>query len=148
MLLEFELKNQYINRTDTFRPMAKSENYLFAHFTPVTDEWKDQIITAIFTKDDVSYEMLLDNDNTCAVPQEVIRESGEVYVSCFCGDLITVNKSRVVIGETGYVESGENTEEPTPNIYNQLTTKFNELRQYVDEQLENIDGGLFTDWEE
>lgn len=151
MLLRFELTGQFINRIDTEKPVAKSTGYLYAEFIPVSDEWKNQIITALFTKGDKSYTMLLTEENKCLVPWEVLTEEGDIYVSCFCGELITVNKSRVTIFDTGYVEDTENGQEPTPNIYDQLIEQFQELREETRETLEEyeheVDGGLFTDWD-
>ena len=145
--LRFEVKNQFINRVDAIQPTADSEYYLYAHFVFLTDDWKDKVVTAIFTKDEKSYKMLVDVDGDCEVPHEVIKE-GNFYVSVFADRLITTNKSRVYVEPSGYVEDAENSEPPTPNIYNQLTTAFGELRDEVNAKLANIDGGLFTDWEE
>lgn len=147
--LEFELNKQFINRTDNENPVADSKNYLRAHFTFATEDWQDKTVTVIFTKDGKSYFQLLDDDNSCDVPHEVISQ-GYIYVSAFANDLVTSNQSRVYIQKSGYVTEGENTE-PTPNIYDQLISQFNELRVNVatmEDKIENIDGGLFTDWEE
>lgn len=141
--LFFEITNQVITRTDKFKPVARSRNYLKAHFTFFTDEWTG-VITAIFTKDDMSYEMILDNNNECLVPWELLTESGELYVSCFCDNLVTATPSRVTIYPTGYIDSGENTEPPTPNIYEQIIEYINN----VVEDLSVIDGGTFDEWKE
>jgi len=133
--LFFEVEHQRIKRTDTFKPVAKSVNYLYAHFDFLTSEWNKHIITAIFRTDATAYEVILDADNNCLVPWEVLQEEGDIYVSCFTGDLVTVNKSRVHIYETGYGDL-ESENPPTPGIYQQILYK-----------LENIDGGLFTDWQ-
>lgn len=146
MTLEFEITNQFINRVDTLKPVAKSQNYLYAHFTFLTEEWQNQAVTAIFTRDDASYEVLLNTEGVGLVPWEVMQDGGDIHVSCFCDGLVTVNKSRVHIYDTGYIEEGENTQEPTPNIYDQLTSQFNALRLDVEERFKVIDGGNFTDW--
>lgn len=143
--LRFEVKNQFINRVDKMQPSADSKYYLYAHFDFLTEEWKGKVITAIFTKDEKSYMMLVDIDGDCEIPHEVIKE-GNFYVSVFADTLITTNKSRVYVEPSGYVEVAENSEPPTPNIYNQLITMFGELRDEVNHKLDNIDGGLFTDW--
>lgn len=140
--LRFEITNQLINRVDTFKPVADSKNYLTAHFDFLTDEWTNTV-TAIFTRGDKSYSMLLDNDNNCLVPWELIEEGGDIYVSCFCDDLITTSTSRIFIADSGYIEETENSEPPTPNIYDQLTGQFNQLK----EDLLILDGGNFLDWE-
>ena len=112
--LYFEIKNQTINRVDTFKPVANSKNYLTAHFDFLTDEW-DDTVTAIFTKGDLAYSVLLDTNNECLVPWELLTEEGDIYVSCFCGDLITTGKSRIFIAESGYTEETENSEPSTPS---------------------------------
>ena len=152
--LNFQITHQHINRVDTEKPVADSKNYLYAHFDFLTEEWENKVVTAIFTKGDDSYYMLIDIDGDCLVPWEVISE-GNVYVSCFTGELITVNKSRVYIRKSGYVEDANNSQEPTPNIYEQLTSQFGQLanqfeklKDDINYAVENIDGGLFTDWEE
>ena len=149
MQLSFELNKQFINRTDSEDPVADSQHYLYAHFDFVTEEWQNKVVTAIFTKDDKSYFQLLDTDGDCAVPSEVIKE-GHVYVSAFANNLVTANQSRVYIKKSGYVSDGENTD-VTPNIYNQIVSQLNEMRVDIfdmKDKIENIDGGLFTDWEE
>ena len=145
MTLKFEVFKQFINRVDKEQPSADSQYYLYAHFNFLTDDWKGKVITAVFTKDEKSYMMLVDIDGDCEVPHEVIKE-GNFYVSVFADTLITTNNSRVYVEPSGYTEDAENSEPPTPNIYNQLITMFDGLRDDVDYKLDNIDGGLFTDW--
>lgn len=146
MILKFEVTNQLINRVDQEKPVADSVNYLFAHFDFITDEWKNKTVTALFTKDDTSYKMILDTNGDCLVPWEVIVNGGNVYVSCYCGSLITATKARVFIAKSGYIEDAENEQEPTPGIYNQLVERIDAVRDYTDERLLVIDGGNFTDW--
>ena len=154
--LTFEVTNQLIHRTDKFKPVADSKNYLYAHFDFLTEEWENKIVTAIFTKNEESYIMLLDSNYTCLVPWEVIQDGGDVYVSVFSGELITTNSSRVTIIKSGYVEDAENSEEPTPNIYEQIIASFENLSDDVSEletdisnlrqDLLVIDGGTIEDW--
>lgn len=103
--LQFEVVNQFIKRVDKFKPVADSRNYLYAHFEFLTDEWNDTV-TAIFTKGDESYSMLLDNDNTCLVPWELLVEGGDIYVSCFCDGLVTSSSSRIFVADSGYLRGG------------------------------------------
>lgn len=141
--LFFEVENQTIIRTDNFKPAAKSKNYLYAHFDFLTEDWENKIVTAIFRHDDIVKEVILDNENSCLVPWEVLENTGDVFVSCYSGDLITVNKSRVQVYESGYDSDIESeSEEPTPSIYIQLINKLEE----IESNHNNIDGGLFTDW--
>lgn len=146
MTLEFELNKQIINRVDTEKPVSDSIDYLYAHFNYLSDEWQNKVVTAIFTKNGKSYKMLLDDTGTCLVPWEVVQEGGDVFVSCSCDTLVTATSSRVHIQKSGYVGDGENTQEPTPNIYDQLTGQFQNLKDFVEEELQVIDGGNFEDW--
>lgn len=145
--LLFKITHQMINRVDTFKPVADSRNYLTAHFNFLTPEWDTPSRVAIFTKNDVSYQMLLDENNECLVPWELLTERGDIYVSCYCGNLITTNRSRVHISESGYSADGENTEPPTPNIYDQIYEQLMERFDEMEKDLYIIDGGNFTDWE-
>lgn len=140
--LFFEITNQKINRVDTFKPVAKSLNYLYAHFDFLTSEWDNLTKTAIFQYNDNSIEVILDEDDNCLVPWETLQEEGDVYVSVFAGNLITVNESRVHIYESGYSSDLESAQDPTPSVYAQLLEKMDSIEQNHN----NIDGGLFTDW--
>ena len=134
--LFFEIEHQKIKRTDTYKPVAKSVNYLYAHFDFLTSEWHNLIKTAIFRTDSTAYEVILDADDNCLVPWEATQNEGDIYISVFAGDLITVNKSRAHVYESGYGDDLESSHDPTPGVYQQIL-----------EKLENIDGGLFTDWQ-
>lgn len=135
--LQFYVNNQIITRTDDFRPVTDSVNYLRAKFNFVTDEWTGLTKTAIFKgSDNVPYEVILDTDNECDVPWEVLKtEDGYITVSVFAGDLITANKVKVFVAASGYDPNAESSQPPTPSVYEQILDK-----------LQNIDGGLFTDW--
>ena len=144
--LYFEVRDQIIQRIDKFKPATDTQNYLKAHFEFLTQEWTGAI-TAIFSKDNAAYAVILDENNECFVPWELLADKGDIYVSCFCGDLVTTVKSRVAIAESGYVENAENTDPPTPNIYTQIITYFNTFKEELLQDLSVIDGGSF-DWGE
>ena len=138
--LQFKVRNQMISRVDHFRPAAKSRNYLYAEFEFLTDEWTGTA-TAIFRNPEDAYEVILDADNTCLVPWEILDGSyGEFYVSIFCGDLITANKARVQVYESGYGDDLESSQPPTPSVYEQIIERLDSMNH-------DVDGGLFTDWE-
>lgn len=140
--LQFSVKNQFISRKDDFKPVAKSRNYLYAEFDFLTDEWQGTA-TAIFRNPDSAYEVILDATNTCLVPWEILdAEYGEFYVSVFCGDLVTANKARVRLYQSGYGDDLESSQDPTPSVYAQIISRIDD----IDANHNNIDGGLFTDW--
>lgn len=114
MEIVFQLKNQIIARADRNVLAAKSRNYIRARFELLSDDWKAPI-TAIFN----TYTAVLDENNSCIVPWEVLEQPGTFLVSAFCGDLHTTTQEKVHVFETGYT-SGETPEPPTPDVYAQL----------------------------
>lgn len=125
--LQFKVRNQMIIRSDHFRTVAKSQNYLYAEFSFLTDEWAG-IKTAIFRNIDSAYEVLIGDDGTCLVPWEVLDgRYGEFYVSVFCGDLVTANQARVRVYETGYGDDLESSDPPTPSIYEQIINRLSNI---------------------
>ena len=115
MTVSFLLKNQVIRRTDSNTVVAQSRNYLRAKFIALTNDWIGPI-TAIFNE----YTVILDDNNECVVPWEVLQNPGTVKVSAFCGDLHTASVATMVVNSSGYVD-GETPEPPTPGVYEQLT---------------------------
>ncbi len=114
-MLEFNVKNQIISRTDSFDVVADSKGYLKVAFT-FTEEWTGEII-AIFGSDNKYYNVIL-ADNCCIVPWEVIK-APFFTVSAVCGDRITANVVRVDVERSGFAE-GEAPKEPTPDVYAQV----------------------------
>ena len=149
--LEFDVDHQFINRIDIEKPMTDSKNYIFARFNFLSDDWNlMNQITALFTKDDESFIMLLNENGECKVPWELLVDSGDLYVSVYSGNLSTTNKSRVTIYEGGYTEDTENSEPPTSNIYTQILDNVGNIQSEVADLKENlliIDGGTIEDWQ-
>ena len=121
MNLLFRVRNQQIERLESNLVVSGSKNYLHAKFT-FTKEWNGLTKTAVFKReeDEEGYLVVLNND-VALIPWEVLQNEGIFYVSVFGGDLITVNKARVVVEESGYVDGGQPSD-PTPDVYTQLTT--------------------------
>ena len=112
--LAFLLDHQVISRSDKNTVVAGSKNYVRARFILRTDDWA-RPITAIFG----GYTQLLDDNNECTVPWEVLQQPGKVEVSALCGDLHTANIAVVPVEKTGY-KSGETPKDPTPDVYQQF----------------------------
>ena len=117
-------KGGEIKRTDTQHIVADSRNYLHAAFTFSDDDWTG-IKTAVFKNGDVVKHAVLDDNNECLVPWEVIK-SGILHVSVFCGDLITADTATVYINDSGY-EDGGIPEDPSPTVYEQIIAMLNEI---------------------
>ena len=124
LYITFNVYKQKIKRTDTQHIVADSRNYLKASFTFSDDDWTG-IKTAIFKNGDVVKHAILDDNNECLVPWEVIK-LGILHVSVFCGDLITADTATVYINESGY-EDGGTPEAPSPTVYEQIIAMLNEI---------------------
>ena len=135
--LFFGVKHQIINRLDTFKPVADSKNYLYAHFDFLTEDWQGTV-TALFTKQETTYAVVLNEEYECLVPWELLTEDGDIFVSCFSGNLITTTNARVYVRKSGYVEDAENTEPPTENIYNQLVDYIDTFKESITEEFNSL----------
>lgn len=135
--LAFLLDHQVISRSDKNTVVAGSKNYVRARFILRTDDWT-RPITAIFG----GYTQLLDDNNECTVPWEVLQQLGNVEVSAFCGDLHTANIAVVPVEKTGY-KSGETPKDPTPDVYDQLAKMVQEAVDTANSVREDADAGDF-----
>ena len=135
--LAFLLDHQVISRSDKNTVVAGSKNYVRARFVLRTDDWA-RPITAIFG----GYAQLLDDNNECTVPWEVLQQPGKVEVSAFCGDLHTANIAVVPVEKTGY-RSGETPKDPTPDVYDQLAKMVQEAVDTANSVREDADEGKF-----
>lgn len=139
--LKFNVRNQHVSRADHFYVVEKSQNYLRADFDFLTDDWAGLQKIAVFTRDGVSYKIILDSDGSCLVPWEHLGSTGTIDVSVYGvggGDEIiieTANRASVMVYVSGYSEDAENEGEPTPTVWEQIVSK-----------LENVDGGTYEDW--
>ena len=124
LYITFNVYKQKIKRTDTQQIVSDSRNYLHAAITFSDDDWTG-IKTAIFKNGDVVKHAVLDDNNECLVPWEVIKP-GILHVSVFCGDLITADTATVYINDSGY-EDGGAPEDPSPTVYEQIIAMLNEI---------------------
>lgn len=124
LYITFNVYKQKIKRTDTQHIVSDSRNYLHAAFTFSDDDWTG-IKTAIFKNGDVVKHAILDENDECLVPWEVIKP-GILHVSVFCGDLITADTATVYINESGY-EDGGAPEDPSQTVYEQIIAMLNEI---------------------
>ena len=124
LYITFNVYKQKIKRTDTQQIVSDSRNYLKASFSFSDDDWTG-IKTAIFKNGDVVRHAILDDNNECLVPWEVIK-LGILHVSVFCGDLITADTATVYINDSGY-EDGGAPQDPSPTVYEQIIAMLNEI---------------------
>ena len=134
MQLTFSVQNQIITRTDDFKPVAKSQNYLGASFT-FSDDWGNDDKIAIFHVGNDNYEMILDSKNECLVPWEALVVARNMYVSVYSGDRITASEALVKILPTGYTERVSATEDPSIDVYSSLLSRMNAIDKDIVSQV-------------
>lgn len=138
--LIFNVKNQWIRREDSFKPVAKSKNYLYAKFKFLSEEWTGTP-TALFSDSQNTYTVLIDQNGECLVPWEVIHgDERNFTVSVFCGDLVTANKLKIRLYESGYTDDAESETPPTPSVYNQIIERMDGVEQTVVDSAEAAAG--------
>lgn len=121
--LEFKVSGQHIERVDDVQPVAKSRDYIDAHFEFLSPEW-DGIKTAIFSSGNGAVRQPLDDNGNCVVPWEFwdTDDTTSGYVSVFCGDLVTADRAAVRMYRSGYADADES-REPTKDEYQQLVER-------------------------
>ena len=129
MNLQFVVRHQIITRADTEKVVRDSQNYLRAVFS-FSEDWHGTK-TAVFKSKAGAYNVLLDEDNACLIPWEVLEDEA-FFVSVFCGDLITANILKIPALPSGY-EIGEESRTPTEDIFNQIIDKVNAIDEKVDD---------------
>ena len=137
MTITFALSHQSISRTDNMILASGSKNYVTAKFELRTADWTAPI-TAIVN----DYTVVLDEDNQCMVPWEVLVNPGKVAVSAFCGDLHTATSVLVPVHPSGYIE-GQTPQPPTPSVYEELTELAREAVETANEVQRRADAGEF-----
>ena len=136
MIIKFALDHQKIERLDTEFVVADSQNYLYAEFKLLSDDWQPPI-TALFD----SYAVILDNSRRCLVPSEVLKKT-TFKVSAFCGDLHTAAAAVIFVNPSGYV-SGETPEPPSPDVYTQILDIATSAKNIAESVRADADAGEF-----
>ena len=138
MNITFELSHQLIHRTDQNCLASGSRNYVYARFELLTDDWVAPI-TAIFG----DYSVVLDSENQCLVPWEVLASPGTFSVSAFCADLHTCTCAKVTVYPSGYIE-GQTPQPPTPSVYAELAGMVQQAVDTANSVQQRADAGEFN----
>lgn len=124
--IQFSTKGQVITALNHVTVIADSINYLYAEFI-FDSEWDGIGKTAIFKNGTTVVNVVLAADAEgkyiTLVPHEVIKPPS-FTVSCFGGDLVTVNKKDIMVEPSGYAV-GEAPADPTPSEYEQVLLLMN-----------------------
>lgn len=76
-LLKFNVESQIITKDSNCNfdnLVAGTKNYLKAQFI-FSPEWQDCILIASFYRGSKEYAVIIENDNTCYIPEEVLTGS-------------------------------------------------------------------------
>ena len=109
--------------------------------------WDGYTKTAVFYRNEKEvYNILLDNSNTCLIPQEVTKTNGLVYVGVFGvkGDCRRTTAIKSWYLKKGVATDGTMPSEPTPDIYQQIISLCNEAVNTANSVREDADNGAFN----
>lgn len=115
--IEFSVQHQTITRTDKYKVVGGSQNYLRARFT-FCDEWEGITATAVFSTNSGKHYSVLIEDGECLVPWEVLG-GAEFWVGVFGGERMTTSTARVAV-KPGVKLNASPGVEPTPTAYERL----------------------------
>ena len=125
--LKFCVRGQRITRADAIVTVADAINYVYAEFAFCSD-WDGLVKTAVFTRGSASYEALLDQDDRCLVPYEILADGPGVFkASVFAGNLITTAPVKVRIDASGWSFALESSQPPTPSVYQQIIDRMTDI---------------------
>lgn len=100
-------------------------------------KWDGLGKTAVFYKDRSKvYNVALDGENKCLIPDEVMQEAGRIYFGVY-GTSETKRKTTFILKydiQEGAFFEGDAPSEPTPNIYAQIIQQY----QSIDATYKNI----------
>lgn len=134
--LNFNVKNQILERTDKQVLVNKSRNYLECNFNFTTDDWEGLSKVAIFKNSfGESFTSYLGNDRecNCMVPSPALV--GDYFkVSIYGGDLITTNEKTVVLIPAGYTTEISEIPEDSADIFVQI---FDQIEERIDNVIFN-----------
>lgn len=89
------------------------------------EEWDGKVKTARFINNDEYVDVILDENNSCYIPLEVMK-SGNMNVGVYAGNLTTTTPVKVKITASILEEYGLPAD-PTPDVYAQIMEKLNAL---------------------
>lgn len=128
LIIEFNISNQRMSRYTAGVIASNSYGYLKFKFNFRTDDWKRTAVKmANFSYKGRNYPVLIDENNMCTVPKEVI------HVPSFCvsvfGGGITTNKINIPVEDSGVIPEEDTSTQYLNEIINQLTAQIDILNE-------------------
>lgn len=114
--------------------LTASTQFLKALFE-FSEDWEGMIKTAIFTRNGVSKSVILNAEDSCTVPAEVIKNGGFIVsVLGVVEDKVitTTNQCAVVVNLSGYIP-GVTIEAPEEDVYRQIINMMDEHNKLAEE---------------
>lgn len=90
------------------------------------EEWEGKTKTARFINNDEYVDVILDENDSCYIPLEVMK-SGNMNVGVYAGNLTTTTPVKVKI-TASILEDDGLPADPTPDVYMQLAAKIQEIK--------------------
>ena len=127
LVIDFSVRNQRLSRYTSGVIASNSYGYLKFHFTFKTNDWEDvSVKMANFSYRGRNFPILIDEDDMCTVPKEVIK-TPSFSVSVFGGG-ITTNTVKIPVENSNV--SYEDDESISTKYYNEI---INKLSAQIDE---------------
>ena len=102
------------------------------------EDWTDRAKTAVFfINEDEPYYQLLDDSDTCAIPDEILAEDGKFYIGVFGVKDNTILTSTILKYK---IEKGAITQATvgvTPELWTQILEAYTEIDTEIDEITED-----------
>ena len=120
LVIDFSVRNQRLSRYTSGVIASNSYGYLKFHFTFKTNDWEDvSVKMANFSYRGHNFPVLIDENNMCTVPKEVIK-SPSFSVSVFGGG-ITTNTIKVPVENSNIAYEDE--DDISVKYYNDIINK-------------------------
>lgn len=130
LIIEFSVRNQRLSRYTAGVVASNSYGYLKFKFNFKTNDWSDvSVKMANFSYKGRNYPVLIDENNICTVPKEVIKP-GAFSVSVFGGG-ITTNTVKIPVenSNTSYDDDESVSVKYYNEIINKLTAQIDDLNE-------------------
>lgn len=128
LILKLNVRNQRLSKFNSSTIASNSVGYLYCQFNCLTRDWDDvSVKMANFSYKGRNYPVLVNENNICEVPKEVIKPNGVFGVSLFGGG-ITTNMVKYEVEDSGITPYDD--ESISVKYYNEI---INKLTAHIDE---------------
>lgn len=114
------------------------------------DKWDGLIKTAVFYRSaDEVYHVLLDAEDECCIPKEVLRDPGLLYIGVFGvrdGKVVRPSSTLTYNVTQGAITSATAVPDPTPDIYTQLLGQIGDLNRLKTMDKSNLVSAINELW--